>query len=471
MKKRIKLVQVGGGSSYTPDFAEILINRRDDFPVKDWVLYDIDQKRNEIVGNFTKKFLQSANMDTNLITASDLNKAMVGADFVITTMRVGLSDGRIFDATIPPKHGMMIGQETTAPGGLAMGLRNIPVLLDVAEAMKKHASPGAWLINLANPSGMLMEALNQHSTIKFAGLCNGPTVFRKAAAEAMKADPKDVFCRIQGLNHLSWMKVYLKGEDVTEDAIYKLHEWVGENIPPLRTEQSDLGIQHFAGWIPMGPYLRYYYDLPGSVEDQKHAAEKWPEFYDFIMQKLGKLLEGFESKDLPTRAHMVKAVEERTLELYEEGVMEGYELARLSRGGRDYGEAGLSLASAIWNDKYEIHYPDVRHKGTLSGLDQEVVTTTTSLITKAGIFPLAMDPMPRHMMSFIQAAKNYELLAVEAAVTGNYHAALESLIANPLIVSFHQAKAALNELLVAHKQYLPLFSDSIAKIERGEEPL
>jgi len=66
--------------------------------------------------------------------------------------------------------GMMIGQETTAPGGLAMGLRNIPVLLDVAEAMKKYASPNAWLINLANPSGMLMEALNQRSSIQFAGI-------------------------------------------------------------------------------------------------------------------------------------------------------------------------------------------------------------------------------------------------------------------------------------------------------------
>jgi 6-phospho-beta-glucosidase len=75
------------------------------------------------------------------------------------------------------------------------------------------------------------------------------------------------------------------------------------------------------------------------------------------------------------------------------------------------------------------------------------------------------------MMSFIQAAKNYELLAVEAAVTGNYHAALEALVANPLIISFDQAKSALNELLVAHKKYLPLFHDSIEKIERDEDPL
>jgi 6-phospho-beta-glucosidase len=117
----------------------------------------------------------------------------------------------------------------------------------------------------------------------------------------------------------------------------------------------------------MGPYLLFYYDLPGAIEDHKHAAEKWPDFFNFIKGKLGDLLDGFEVKDLPTRAHMVKAVEEKTLELYAKGDMQGYKLATLSRGGRGYAEAGLSLASAIWNDKNEIHGPDVCHRGTLPG--------------------------------------------------------------------------------------------------------
>lgn len=471
MKNGIKLAQIGGGSSYTPDFAEILIQRRDEFPVAEWVLMDIDPERNNIVANFTKAMLEKAGMETKVSTTTSVKKAVQDADFIVTTMRVGLSQGRILDATIPPKHGLLLGQETTAPGGLAMGLRNIPVLLDVARAIKEHAKPNAWLINLANPSGMLVEAINQHCDINFAGLCNGPTVARNAMSQAFGVEPKDIFCKIIGLNHLIWMKVFLRGEDVTEVAIDKFMDWMGENIPPLRTEAAPLYIQKFAGWIPMGPYLRFYYELPESIEDHKHAAEKWPDFFKYIKGKLGDLLDGFDLKDMPTRAHMVKAVEEKTLELYEKGDMQGYKLATLSRGGRGYAEAGLSLASAIWNDKYEIHGPDVCHRGTLPGLDPNVVTTTTSIVNKSGIYPMAVGGLPKHMMSFIQAAKNYELLAVEAAVTGSYHAALEALVANPLVVSFNQAKNALNELLVAHKTYLPLFEDSIAKIERGEDPL
>ncbi len=178
MKNGIKLAQIGGGSSYTPDFAEIMIQRRDEFPISEWVLMDIDAERNAILASFVRSMLASAGMNVTVNTTTSIQEAVADADFVVTTMRVGLSQGRILDETIPPKHGLLIGQETTAPGGLAMGLRNIPVILDVASAIKQYAAPNAWLINLANPSGMLSEAVNQHCHINVAGLCNGPTVAR-----------------------------------------------------------------------------------------------------------------------------------------------------------------------------------------------------------------------------------------------------------------------------------------------------
>lgn len=75
------------------------------------------------------------------------------------------------------------------------------------------------------------------------------------------------------------------------------------------------------------------------------------------------------------------------------------------------------------------------------------------------------------MMSKIYAAKEYEKLAVEAAVTGSYHAALEALVANPLVNSYYNAKSALNELLLSEKEYLPQFKDAIEALEKGQEPL
>lgn len=109
--------------------------------------------------------------------------------------------------------------------------------------------------------------------------------------------------------------------------------------------------------------------------------------------------------------------------------------------------------------------------GTIQELDPECVCTTTSLVNASGIHPIAFPKLPGHMMSKLYAAKEYEKLAVEAAVTGSYHAALEALVANPLVNSYDNAKAALNELLLAEKDYLPLFKEAAAALEKGEEPV
>lgn len=469
--KKMVLSVVGSGTTYLPDFCEILIQRRDELQVAKWQLMDIDPIRLETTGNFVKKMIADAGLETEVFMTTNLEEGVKDADFVITTIRSGGPDMRILDETVPLKYNM-IGQETTAPGGMMMGLRDIPEMLKIAEAMEKYSKPNVWLINLANPSGMLAEALNQYSNVNFAGLCNGPTVIRNA----MKAiyapeNPEDVFVEVIGLNHLIWCKVFYKGEDVTEEAITKLLDWTAENIPYLRTEFAEKEIMEFAGWIPMGPYLRFYYNYPGALNDFQHQERHWPKMVEMVKKNVGGFLDDLSIEDLPTRAHMVKEVDKRTMELYRNLDMDGYKLATNTRGGKGYGEAGLALISAIWNNKGEIHGPDVRSRGTIEGLDPTTVATTTSYVDGSGIHPLAFPAMPRHMISKIQAAKQYELLACEAAVTGDYNKALEALIANPLVGNqYYDIKGCLDELLIKQVEFLPNFKDAVDKLRKGEIP-
>ena len=53
--------------------------------------------------------------------------------------------------------------------------------------------------------------------------------------------------------------------------------------------------------------------------------------------------------------------------------------------------------------------------------------------------------------------KSFEEMTVEAAVTGDYGTALQALTLNPLVPSGKTAKIVLDELLEAHKKYLPQF--------------
>ena len=470
-KNSMILANIGSGSSYLPDIAEMLIERRDTLKVAEWRLMDIDEYRLNCTGKYVQKMFAEAGMPTKITLTLDLDEAVKDADFVITTIRPGISDGRNMDETIPFKHGL-IGQETTAPGGMIMGFKTIPAMLKIAKAIENHAKKSCYLINLANPSGMIGEALERHSNIHYACLCNGPTVIRTA----MKAiygqeDPNDVFVEVIGLNHLIWCKVFVKGADVTDEAFEKLLEWSAEHIPALRREFVEPALEKFIGYIPMGPYLEFYYDYDTNYNDlQNYSGNHWEMMVNHVRKHVGDVLDDLQAPEHATRAECVKIIEKRTFELYEKLDPRAYQLACNTRGGKGYGEAGVTLMNALWNNTNEVFSPDVASMGCIQEFDPHCVCTTTSLVNASGIHPMCFPKLPGHMMSKIYAAKEYEKLAVEAAVTGSYHAALEALVANPLVNSYYKAKSALNELLVAEKEWLPNFADAIAAIEKGEEP-
>jgi len=469
--KKMILANIGSGSSYLPDIAEMLIQRKDDLQVAEWRLMDIDEYRLNCTGNFVKKMFKDNHLDTKIILTTDLNEAVKDCDFVIVTIRPGMSEGRMLDEKIPFKYGL-IGQETTAPGGMIMGFKTIPAILEVAHAMEKYSKPNAYLINLANPSGMVGEALNRYSNVKYAGLCNGPTTIRQAMQNIYGQDnPDDVFCEVIGLNHLVYCKVYVKGQDVTDDAFEKLMEWTAINNPMIRREYVEPALQKFIGYIPMGPYLEYYYDYETCFDDlQIYSGNHWEKMVQRVRERVGDILDDIVMPENATRAECVQMVEKRTFELYEKLDERGFRLAQNTRGGHGYGKAGIDVIDAIWNNRNAILSPDVRSCGSIEGFDPDAVCTTTAIVNGWGIHPICMPKLPGHIMSNILSAKEYEKLAVRAAVTGSYHDALEALVANPLINSYYKAKGALDELLIAEKQWLPNFAEAIEALEAGQEP-
>lgn len=256
-------------------------------------------------------------------------------------------------------------------------------------------------------------------------------------------------------------KVYVNGVDRTEDARYRLYNGWGE-AQPFRIESMDYQILEFVdGWIPFGPYNRYYYEYQKVIEMQDcqdgSTMDGYIPFMSMLRDKLGEdLVPMNKLSTLSTRAEWVKLIEGITLDLLDKLDDRGFTLAENTRGGRDYGRAGLDIIEAIWTGKRAMLSPDVRNRGTLPGFNPEYVTTTTSIVDATGVHPMVTEPLPPHIMSFILSAKQYELCAVEAAMTGNYKMALEALVASPVINDFFNAKKCLDELLVSQKEYLPL---------------
>ena len=80
---------------------------------------------------------------------------------------------------------------------------------------------------------------------------------------------------------------------------------------------------------------------------------------------------------------------------------------------------------------------------------------------------LRLDHCQTAERGWLQMMKSMELLAIEAAITGDYGTALQAFISNPLVPSGETATRVMHELLIAHKAYLPQFADTIARLEKG----
>ena len=146
-KDKIKIVTIGGGSSYTPELIEGFIKRKEELPIKEIWLVDIEEGKEklEIVGELAKRMVKNAGLDWEVHLTLDRREALKDADFVSTQFRVGLLDARVKDERIPLSHGIL-GQETNGAGGMFKAFRTVPVILDIVEDMKELC-PEAWLIN------------------------------------------------------------------------------------------------------------------------------------------------------------------------------------------------------------------------------------------------------------------------------------------------------------------------------------
>jgi 6-phospho-beta-glucosidase len=209
----MKLVVVGAGSSYTPELLRGVLEFHAELPIAEVVLQDPRPDRAGPVTAFCQRMAAASPAPLRVFAEPDLDKALVGADFVVVQIRVGGQEGRHEDIQLGLRHGL-IGQETTGVGGFAKALRTVPVVLDIARRIEAIA-PDAWMLNFTNPAGLVSEAVQNHVRARCIGLCNVPIEMQMDLAEILGVPASSVELDWVGLNHLGWVrKVLVDGRDV-----------------------------------------------------------------------------------------------------------------------------------------------------------------------------------------------------------------------------------------------------------------
>jgi len=420
--RKLKAAVIGAGSTYTPELIRGFIDRKDSLNFQSFYLMDINKEKLDIVGGLAKRMLLSQGFKGEIELTCSLDEAIKGADYIFAQIRVGGMEARIRDEKIPLKHGLL-GQETTGAGGFMKALRTIPVMMDIAKRIETLA-PDAWLINFSNPSGIIAEALLNHSKIKMIGLCNCFVNMKAGIAKTIGRDDFDY--DYIGLNHLSWItSVTVNGKNVLE----KLGKSAGaklKNIPDVDYDDELLAA------VPAIPsyYLSYFY-LRDEQLQHCMKAEK-------------------------TRGECCVDIENALIEKYRDPDLKDKPKELEERGGALYSTAAVSVVDAIENDKNEYHVVGVKNNGAIPFMADDDVVEVKCNVNRSGAAPAAISNYGNlYIKGIMQAVKAYEKLTVSAAVNGSRKDAVAALMVHPLIGDYKKAKAVFDEMAAANKDYLP----------------
>ena len=421
----LKIAIIGSGSTYTPELIEGLINRKDTLPVRELALMDIDTRKLNIVGNLVERMANHSNLGCKVIMTEDYDVALENADFVFVQIRVGRLPARVLDEKIPLKYGL-IGQETTGIGGFFKALRTIPVLLDISERMKRLC-PNAWMINFTNPSGICAQALLDHTDVKMMGLCNAPIGMMRYPAQALSLEGAEA--DYVGLNHLSFVtSIRYNGRDYLQEALKGDNDLLSK-IDGQMGFDKDV-IQMVEG-IP-SYYLQHFLYRQKQLEKMKTAKQ--------------------------TRGEECMEIEEKLLEMYSDASLYVKPEELSKRGGAMYSEVAISLAESIHTGNGAMHVVNTYNNGAIPYMaDDDVVETRVTVNSQGAKTIKAVVPGGGYIQGLMRAVKAYERLTVKAAIEGSRDDAIRALLVNPLIGDYEAAVSCFDEMLEAHRVYLPQF--------------
>jgi 6-phospho-beta-glucosidase len=420
----MKIAVIGGGSTYTPELVEGFARRADVLAVDELVLHDVDDDRLAVVGGLAQRILRRSGFAGRLVTTTDRSAAVDGASAVLVQLRVGGQAARLVDETLPNKRGV-IGQETTGPGGFAKALRTVPVVLDIAEEVRRRALPEAWIVDFTNPVGIVTRALLDEGH-RAMGLCNVAIGFQRRLAARFGVDAERVRLGHTGLNHLSWIR------SVEVDGVDRLPDLLAGPYAQELADEIGVPVRALSvlGAIP-SYYLHYFYCTDHELQAQRTGEH---------------------------RASRVADLERELLEMYADPALDHKPDLLEQRGGAYYSEAAAALVTSLLTGDGAHHYVDVRNDGTIAGLPAEAVVEVPCHVDREGAHPVEVAPLPPEMLGLVQAVTAYETLAVEAARTASTDVALRALVAHPLVRQWDLAVDLLDDLLEANAGFLPSFS-------------
>ncbi|MFE5666617.1 6-phospho-beta-glucosidase [Streptomyces niveus] len=439
----MRLTVLGGGGFRLPLVYGALLGDHAEGRVTDVVLHDVDSARLTAIARVLADQAAGVADAPRVTVTTDLDEAIRGADFVFSAIRVGGLEGRAADERVALAEGVL-GQETVGAGGIAYGLRTVPVAVDIARRVARLA-PDAWVINFTNPAGLVTEAMARHLGDRVIGICDSPVGLGRRVARVLGGDPGTAFIDYVGLNHLGWLRgLQIDGRD---------------QLPRLLADPALLGAieegrlfgaewLRSLGSIP-NEYLHYYYFNRETVRAYREAERTRGAF---LRDQQAVFYAEMEKEGAPALAtwDRTRAEREATYMAHNREAAGAGERAveDLESGG--YEKVALALMRAIAHDSRATLILNVRNGTTLSVLDAEAVIEVPCLVDANGAHPVAVAPLPYHATGLVCAVKAVEREVLAAAESGSRTTAVKAFALHPLVDSVTVARRLVDGYVDVH---------------------
>lgn len=455
----MKVALLGGAGTRVPLVVVGLVRFQDELQTGELALWDPHQERLALIARLCAAMTRRYQTPLRVAVARSAEEALDNCDFVLASIRVGGTAGRVVDEEVAFRHGTL-GQETVGAGGWAMALRSIPPMLGYARQMERLA-PRAWLLNFTNPVGIVLQALLAAGCRRVIGVCDTPRELFETVAAELGIESRYAFFDYLGLNHLGWVRrVLVQGEDRLAAAF----------ADPQRLERCyhvPLFGPQFLQELKLLPteYLYFYYRAQQAAEKiraqqttrGKQVEQQERELFQVLASdgdKPERLLSAYDeylARRNATYFHLETGMQIRESAL-EQARRELYDRAA------GYERIAVDVMRAIRNHKPTTMPVDVANHGALDGLDELDAVEVPCLIDGNGAKPLATGPVPPAVEYLLHQTKSYERLTAQGALEGSAAKAVEGLAANPLIRSRILAAKLAADYRREHRPWLDYLS-------------
>jgi len=437
-----KIVFLGGGSPFIPSLMYTVLENKETLDGSEVVLMDIDNSRLPTLKKVGEELAKRAKAKIKFTSTTNPKKALENATFVLPAYRVGGLKHMLYDMEIPTKYGIA-GDETAGPGGTFMAQCTIPVTVEYCRMME-DLCPDAFAISYVNPANFVADAVRRETKIKFISICDCfagfamshlPRLLNMPPFERRYCVNEDLRPRAIGVNHLTWLvDLQINGKDGFP-ILREMHKKLKGKIAKDHYMNFYMRLYETYGYVNVCPSHVYaYWDYNQFLAERKKIGESWEKSVLGWSETRWKFVE-----ELLAGADYQKHPDEYPFWLSHARQAIGILVSIAANEGREWGG---------------INFPN---KGAITNLPNNSIVEGPCIVDKRGLTPIAMGDLPKPFLGLTQHIINWEELTVDAALSGDKNVLYHALLASPYVHDMDTAKKIMNELMEAHKDFMPQF--------------